>query len=152
APPVMAPLTSATSTFLTVGLTSDKLKPTDLWSFAYWTIRPRLLAVPGLAKIAIYGGGVRQLQIQVDPKRLHAYGLSLTQVLDAARRATGVQGAGFVENTNQRIVIRSEGQSTSPQQLGDVVLATVDGTSVPLREVAQVKWAPEPLVGDAGIV
>lgn len=150
--PVMAPLTSATSTFLTVGFTSDKLKPTDLWSFAYWTVRPRLLAVPGLAKIAIYGGGVRQLQIQVNPARLLAYGLSISQVLDAARRATGVQGAGFVENANQRIVIRSEGQSTSPAQLGEVVLSTIDGTSVRLREVAQVKWAPEPLVGDAGIL
>jgi Cu/Ag efflux pump CusA len=44
--PVMAPLTSATAVFLTVGLTSPKLKPMDLWSVAYWTIRPRLLAVP----------------------------------------------------------------------------------------------------------
>src|SRR5690242_6404128 len=112
--PVMAPLTSATAVFLTLGLTSSRLKPMDLWSFAYWTMRPRLLAVPGVAHIAIYGGGVRQLQIQVDPQRLLAFGLSISQVLAAAQRATGVEGAGFVENANQRIVIRTEGQSTTP--------------------------------------
>src|SRR5579863_2888757 len=128
--PVMAPLTSATSVFLTLGITSPRLKPTDLWSFAYWTMRPRLLAVPGVAKIAIYGGGERQLQIQVQPQRLLAYGLSISQVLGAARRATGVEGAGFVENANQRIVIRTEGQSITPAQLGNAVLASSDGTSI----------------------
>lgn len=150
--PVMAPLTSATSVFLTVGLRSRKLKPMDLWSFAYWTMRPRLLAVPGVAKIAIYGGGVRQLQIQVKPRRLLAYGLSISQVLAAARRSTGVEGAGFVENANQRIVIRTEGQSITPAQLGTAVLASADGTSVRLRDVAQVRWAPQPLIGDAAML
>ncbi len=149
--PQMAPLTSATSVFLTLGLTSSRLKPMDLWSLAYWTLRPRLLSVPGVAKIAIYGGGERQLQIQVRPQRLLAYGLSISQVLAAAQRATGVQGAGFVENANQRIVIRTEGQSITPAQLGDAVLAPADGTSVRLREVAHVEWAPQPLIGDAGI-
>jgi CzcA family heavy metal efflux pump len=149
--PVMAPLTSATSVFLTVGMSSPTLKPTDLWSFAYWTMRPRLLAVPGVAKIAIYGGGERQLQIQVQPDRLLAYGLSISQVLAAAQRATGVEGAGFVENANQRIVIKTEGQSITPAQLGNAVLAPVDGSSVRLRDVARIEWAPPPLIGDAAI-
>jgi CzcA family heavy metal efflux pump len=151
AAPVMAPLTSSTSVFLTLGITSAKLRPMDLWSFAYWTMRPRLLAVPGVAKVAIYGGGERQLQIQVQPERLLAYGLSITDVLAAARRATGVAGAGFIENANQRIVIRTEGQSITPAQLGNAVLTPGDGASVLLRDVAQVKWAPQPLIGDAGI-
>jgi CzcA family heavy metal efflux pump len=149
--PVMAPLTPATAWFLTIGLTSNRLQPMDLWSFAYWALRPRLLAVPGVAKVEIYGGGVRQLQIQVQPRRLLAYGLSISQVLAAARRSTGVEGAGFVENANQRIVIRTEGQSITPEQLGNVVLAPVDGTSVRLRDVARVKWAPQPLIGGAAI-
>lgn len=150
--PVMTPLTSATSVFFNVGLTSARLKPMDLWSFAYWTMRPRLLAVPGVAKIAIYGGGVRQLQIQVKPRRLLAYHVSISQVLAAARRATGVEGAGFVENANQRIVIRTEGQSITPAQLGNAVLVPLNGNSVRLRDVAQIKWAPRPLIGDAAIL
>jgi CzcA family heavy metal efflux pump len=150
--PVMAPLTPATAWFLTVGITSKKLQPMDLWSFAYWTMRPRLLAVPGIAKVEIYGGGVRELQIQVQPRRLLAYGLSINQVVAAARRSTGVQGAGFVENANQRIVIRTEGQSITPEQLGNAVLVPVDGTSVRLHDVARVEWAPLPLIGDAAIL
>ena len=150
--PVMVPLTPATAWFLTVGLTSKKLQPMDVWSFAYWTMRPRLLAVPGVAKVEIYGGGVRQLQIQVQPRRLLAYGLSISQVIAAARRSTGVEGAGFVENANQRIVIRTEGQSITPGQLGDAVLAPLDGTSVRLRDVARVEWAPQPLIGGAAIL
>src|SRR5215472_5647886 len=58
--PVMAPLTPAAASFLTVGIASKKLQPTDLWSFAFWTLRPRLLAVPGVAKVEIYGGGVKK--------------------------------------------------------------------------------------------
>jgi CzcA family heavy metal efflux pump len=150
--PVMAPLTPATAWILTVGLTSKKLQPMDLWSFAYWTMRPRLLAVPGVAKVEIYGGGVRQLQIQVQPRRLLAYGLSISQVLSAAQRATGVEGAGFIENANQRIVIRTAGQSLSSEQLGNAVVAPIDGTSVRLRDVAQIAWAPQPLIGDAAIL
>jgi len=150
--PVMAPLTPATAWFLTVGLTSKTLHPMDLWSFAYWTMRPRLLAVPGVAKVEIYGGGVRQLQIQVQRRRLLAHGLSISQVLAAARHSTGVEGAGFVENANQRIVIRTEGQSITPEQLGDAVLVPLDGTSVRLRDVARVVWAPQPLIGDAAIL
>lgn len=149
--PVMAPLTSATSTFVTLGLTSTRLAPMDLWSFAYWTMRPRLLAVPGVAKIAIYGGGVRELQVQVKPRRLLAYGLSIDQVLAAARRATGVEGAGFFENANQRIVIRTEGQALTPAQLGEAVVVATEGASVRLRDVARIQWAPRPLTGDAGI-
>ena len=150
--PVMTPLTPATAWFLTVGLISTKLQPMDLWSFAYWTIRPRLLAVPGVAKVEIYGGGVRQLQIQVQPRRLLAYGLSISQVVAAARRSTGIEGAGFVENANQRIVIRTEGQSITPEQLGNAVLTPLDGTSMRLRDVARVEWAPQPLIGDAAIL
>ncbi|MGH8335802.1 MAG: efflux RND transporter permease subunit, partial [Gammaproteobacteria bacterium] len=77
--------------------------------------------------------------------------LSISEVLAAARRATGVEGAGFVENANQRIVIRTEGQSITPAQLGDALLARVDGTSVRLRDVAEVRWAPQPLTGDAAM-
>jgi CzcA family heavy metal efflux pump len=152
AAPVMAPLTPATAWILTVGLTSKKLEPMDQWSFAYWTMRPRLLAVAGVAKVEIYGGGVRQLQIQIQPRRLLAYGLSISQVLSAAQRATGVEGAGFIEYANQRIVIRTEGQSLSPEQLGNAVVAPIDGTSVRLRDVGRIAWAPPPLIGDAAIL
>src|SRR5262249_2965963 len=96
APPTMAPLTSATSTTLIIGLTSEQRSAMELRTFADWTLRPRLLGVPGVAKIVVFGGDVRQLQIQVRPDRLLVYGLALEDVFQAARVATGVRGARFL--------------------------------------------------------
>src|SRR5437870_4734451 len=150
-PPAMAPLTSATSDVLQVGLTSERRSLMEIRTFADWTLRPRLLAVPGVAKIAVFGGEVRQLQIQVRPDRLIEFGASIDEVLDSARRATGVRGAGFVDTPNQRVVFRTEGQRLSPNQLGDVVLRHKDGRSVRLRDVAAIADRPEPMVGAAAI-
>ena len=99
----------------------------------------------------IFGGDIRQLQVQVKPDRLQTYGLSLDQVLAAARQATGVRGAGYVDTPNQRIVINTTGQSLSPQQLGEVVLVARAGLSVRLKDVAEVKNAPAFKFGDAQI-
>jgi len=150
-PPTMAPLTSATSDVLQVGLTSEKRSLMEIRTFADWTLRPRLLAVPGVAKIVVFGGEVRQLQIQVRPDRLLQFGISIDDVLDSARRATGVRGAGFVDTPNQRVVFRTEGQQLSPQQLGDVVLRHKDGRSVRLKDVATIAERPEPMIGAAAI-
>jgi CzcA family heavy metal efflux pump len=142
AAPIMAPLTSATSIIMSIGLTAKIRSPMDLRTLADWTVGPRLLAVPGVAKLSIYGGGERELQIQIDPARLLAHGASIDDVISAARASTGVRGAGFVETRNERIVIQTEGQSITPDQLGEAVLTTQDRMSVRLKDVAHVVWAP----------
>src|SRR5437016_9795746 len=86
-PPRMTPLTSSTMDLLKIGLVTDKLSPMELRTFADWTLKPRLLAVPGVAKCSTFGGEVRQWQIQVQPDLLVAHDLTLTAVLDAARLA-----------------------------------------------------------------
>src|SRR6266571_4363740 len=86
--PRMTPLTSSTMDLLKIGLVSDKLSPMELRTFADWTLKPRLLSVPGVAKCNTFGGDVRQLQIQVLPDRLLAYDLALSDVLAAARIST----------------------------------------------------------------
>jgi len=150
--PVMAPLTSATSTVLVIGLVSETRSLMDLRTVADWTVRPRLLGVPGVAKVMIFGGETRQLQAQVRPERLAAYGLAIDDVLDAARQATGVRGAGFVDTGPQRVVLRTEGQAFTPGQLGRVVVGHRDGASVRLQDVARVVDGIEPRVGDAQIM
>jgi Cu/Ag efflux pump CusA len=149
AAPIMAPLTSATSVIMAIGLTAKARSSMDLRTFADWTLRPRLLAVPGIAKVSIYGGGERELQIQIDAARLLAHGVSIDDLLSAARASTGVRGAGFIETANQRVVIRTEGQSLTPERLGEAVLGYQDGASVRLRDVANVLWAPAPAIGAA---
>jgi CzcA family heavy metal efflux pump len=149
APPKMEPLTSSTMDLLKFGLTSEKISPMQLRTFADWTVRPRLLSVPGVAATKVFGGEVRQLQVQIKPDRLLAFGISVQDVSSAASAATGVRGAGFVETPAQRIVLQTEGQSLTAAQLGEVVVTQRDGKSVCLKDVANVVEAGEPKFGDA---
>lgn len=149
ATPAMEPLTSSTMDLLKFGLCSDKMSPMDLRTFADWTVRPRLLSVPGIAAVKVFGGEVKQLQVQIKSDRLRAFGLSVSDVLNAAAAATGVRGAGFIETPAQRLVVQSEGQSITAEALGNVVVAQRDGQGVRLRDVANVILGAEPKFGDA---
>ncbi len=149
--PRMTPLTSSTMDLLKIGLVSDKLTPMQLRTFADWTLKPRLLSVPGVAKCSTFGGEVRQLQIQLLPERLLAYNVTPADVIAAARISTGVMGAGFIETANQRVTLQTEGQATTPEMLGQVVLAHTNGFSVRLKDVARVVEAAEPKFGDCVI-
>jgi CzcA family heavy metal efflux pump len=147
--PSMSPLTSSTSVVMAVGLTSEKRSLMELRTLADWTLKPRLLAVPGVAKVAVFGGEVKEFQVQVQPERLLKYGLSLSDVLDVARRATGVRGAGFIDNANQRITLQTHAQSLSVEQLARTVVRQLDGANLTLADVAEVRAAPEPPIGAA---
>ncbi|MGA2175711.1 MAG: efflux RND transporter permease subunit [Verrucomicrobiota bacterium] len=150
--PRMFPLVSSTMDVLKFGLISTNLTPMRLRAFADWTVIPRLLAVPGVAKCSVFGGEVRQIQIRLRPDRLLALDLSVQDVLDAARNATGVRGAGFIETPEQRLNILTEGQNLTAQMLGQVVVARHEGKSVRLGDVASVVDAAEPKFGDALIM
>ncbi len=150
--PRMTPLTSSTMDLLKIGIVSDKLTPMELRTFADWTLKPRLLSVPGVAACRVFGGEIRQLQIQVLPERLLAYNLALSDVLTAARASTGVTGAGFIETSNQRITIQTEGQALKPEVLGEVVVAHVNDVSVRLKDVANVIEGGAPKFGDTIIM
>ena len=148
----MTPLTSSTDVVLVLGLTSDKRTLMDLRTAADWTVRRALLAVPGVAKIAIFGGDIKQLQIQIQPGKLIQYNLSVEDVLTAARRATGIRGAGFIDSENQRVVLQTEGQSLTPEQLRKNILLHKEGANVTLGDVAEVVYAPEPPIGAGAIM
>ncbi|TSA50848.1 MAG: efflux RND transporter permease subunit, partial [Nitrosomonadales bacterium] len=135
--PNITPLSSSASTVLGAGLTSDQRSLAELRTLVDWTIRPHLMAVPGVSDVNVFGGQVRQLQIQVDPDKLIRYNLNLQDVLEAARRAGGVLGAGYIENRNQRIVFNSEGQTLTPEQLGQVTLLHKDGQTVRLADIGR---------------
>ena len=150
--PGMTPLTSSTSVVLVAGLLSQRRSLMDVRTMADWTVRPRLLAVPGVAKVAVFGGEVKQLQVQVHPDRLVRFDLGFNDVLAAAEKATGVRGAGFIETENQRIVLLTQGQSLTPDELGQAVLAVHQGAAIRLASVADVRAAPEPPIGAAAVM
>ena len=95
--PKLSPLVSSTMDLLKVGLVSDQVDAFALRDNADWVIKPRLLAVPGVAHVIVFGGSVRQIQIIPDPRKLAGFNITLTEVSDAARAALALRGAGFID-------------------------------------------------------
>jgi CzcA family heavy metal efflux pump len=151
-PPRMTPLTSATGTVLAVGLTSTKQPLMTLRTIADWTVKQSLLAVPGVSGVSVFGGEVRQIQVQFKPQELVRYGLTVNDVVAAAHEATGIRGAGFIETPNQRIVLQTEGQSVTAEQVSKTVLVHRNGANVTLGDVCTVVDAPAPRIGAAAIM
>ena len=153
--PVMTPMTSATMDLLTIGFLTTNLSPMELRTFADWTVKPRMLSVPGVAHCIVFGGQVRQFPGADSAGPLGSrLGLSITDVMDAARdRHRRDWVAGFVENANQRILVQAEeGQTLSAQDaLGQVVVAHSQGQVVRLKDVAMVIETAAPKFGDAMI-
>jgi CzcA family heavy metal efflux pump len=146
-PPKLTPLVSSTMDLLKLGFVSDKLSALELRDLVQWTIRPRLLAVPGVARATLYGGDERQLQVE-----LNARDLAFNDVVSAVRSATGVRGGGFIETPNQRVLIESRGQTVTPAELGAAVLPTPSGAPLRLRDFASVKEGAAPKYGDTLIM
>jgi CzcA family heavy metal efflux pump len=150
--PIMTPLTSSTADVLELGLTSETRSLMQLRTVADWVVRPTLRAVPGVANVSIFGGQVKQYQVQFIPQRLVQYDLSVNDVLAAARRATGLRGAGFIETANQRFILHPEGQSVTAGELASTVLIHENGANVTLGQVAHVVEGPAPPIGAATVM
>ncbi len=101
-PPVILSPLSSTSRILKIGMQSETFNQMQMTELALWTVRPRLMAIPGVANVAIWGQRDRQFQVQVDPDRLRAHDLSIQNVVDRTKEATTIEGGGFVEGPNQR--------------------------------------------------
>lgn len=149
--PEMTPLVPSTGLTLVIGLTSLEKTPMQLRTFADWVLRRRLLSVNGVANVTVFGGDVKQFQIQVHPDELIKYDLSIGDVLTAAKRATAVEGSGFIENNNQRIVLQTEGQSLTAADIAKTVIVHKNNLNITLADVADVLIAPEPPIGSATI-
>src|SRR5215469_2134368 len=147
--PKLSPLTSSTMDLLLIGLTSDKLNSFELRDRADWVMKPALLAVPGVARVIVFGGDVRQIQIQPDLARMTSYGITLTDLADAARNALALKGAGFLDIAHQRVLIQTPVPSPDPSAIADAVLTVRSGTPITIGEVATVKEAPALKSGDA---
>jgi CzcA family heavy metal efflux pump len=150
-PPTMTPLTSSASTVLGVGLTSKTRSLMELRTLVDWTVRPHLLAVPGVAEVNVFGGEIRQWQIQVDPERLIRHGLAINDVAEAARNATGIRGTGFVKTPNQHLILQAEAQPGMLEDVGRLVIDYQDGRAIRISDVARVVEGAAPSIGAAAI-
>jgi len=149
ATPKLSPLVSSTMDLEKIGLVSDKVDAFTLRDNADWIIKPRLLAVPGVARVNVFGGEVRQIQVLPDTRKLSRFNLSLTEVADAAKAALPLRGAGFIDLAAQRVLLKSPIPGPDIKALGQAVVAVRSDVPVLLRDIAEIKLAPALLFGDA---
>jgi len=149
--PNITPLTSSASTVLGFGVTSKTLNLMQLRTLVDWTITPHMMAIPGVADVNVFGGQVRQFQIQIDPDKLVRYQLNLNDVVLAAQKATGVSGAGYIQNNNQRIIINTQGQATDAKTLAKATLVHQNGVTIQLGDIGRVVEGPAPSISAAAI-
>jgi CzcA family heavy metal efflux pump len=150
--PKLSPLVSSTMDLLKIGLLSDKVDAYTLRDTADWIIKPRLLAVPGVAHVIVFGGSVRQIQILPDVRKLASFNVTLGDLSDAARAALPLRGAGFIDIASQRILLRSPTPAPDVSAISQAVVAIRNNTPILVRDVAEVKFAPSLRSGDALIM
>ncbi len=148
-PPVLLSPLSSTSRVLKVGLWSKALDQQDMTLAARWKIRPRLMAIPGVANVAIWGQRDRQVQVRIDPDRLRVYGLTLDEVTRAAREGVTLGGGGFVDTPNQRLSVTFRAPVETADDLAKIVVAQRNGSPLLLGQVAEVVEGYPPPIGDA---
>jgi CzcA family heavy metal efflux pump len=160
APPAMYPIVSATSRVMQVGITSNTLDRLDLSKIALFNIRPRLLAVPGVANVAMWGETKKEIEVQANPSRLISSKVPLDSLMNAASAAVDngllsftngstIGSGGFVETPDQRLGIRNQQVITSPRQLAGVPLARRGSRTLTIGDVAHVQYGTSPLIGSA---
>src|SRR5262249_47710700 len=156
-PPVMMQPLSATNRVMILWLSSKTVPHIQMSVLARWTIQPRLMGVPGVANVSIWGQRDRQLQVQVDPKRLADKNVSLLQVLETTGNALWVSSlsfveastpgtGGFIDTANQRLGIRHILPIVSPKELAEV---PIEDSPFKIGDVAKVVEDHQPIIGDA---
>jgi HME family heavy-metal exporter len=152
--PHMGPITSIMGQVLMIALTSDRASPMELREVADFTIRPRLLSVPGVAQVIPMGGEVRQYRVAPQPAALRALGVNYEQVQKALAQFGTNSGGGFTDLHSREYLIRNIGRTTSLEDLRNIVVAKSangpDGRPVYLKQVATVEFAPKVKRGDSG--
>ncbi|HEX2035048.1 MAG TPA: efflux RND transporter permease subunit, partial [Chloroflexota bacterium] len=163
-PWMLQPL-SSTSRIMKIGISSPTHDLMDLSMITYWTIRFRLMRVPGVANVAIWGDRIKSLQVQVDPERLRAYDVSLDEVMQVTSEALDIgllkfapnakaQTGGVIETPNQRFLIQHVMPVMSPEELSRVPVnqrKKDDGSALLIGDLGQVVWDTWPMIGDAVI-
>ena len=156
--PGMTPVSSLMGEILLVGLRCTKkpdepghIAPMDLRTLADWTIRRRLQSIGGVAEVLTIGGGVKQIQVQPDPHRMAAHGVSFAELEAAVGRAAGNATSGYLQAGPREIMVRNLGMTTSLDDIGRTVIKTVGDRPVLVRDVAKTDHAVQIMRGDASV-
>lgn len=151
--PYMTPVASLMGNIMLVGLVdpTETMELRDLRVLADWTIARRFQSIPGIAEVLSMGGGVKQVQVQPDPNKMLAMGVTFEQIHDAAAKAVKNTTGGFLTESAQEIMVRNLGMTTDLDEIADTVVSYENDRPIRLKDVADVVWDTEPMRGDAGL-
>ena len=147
--PVILPPLSSLSRAMKIGLWSDTHSQMDMTVMCRWTIRPKLMSIPGVANVAIWGDYDKQFQVLVDPDKLRTHNVTLDNVMLAVGKSVEPASGGFIDTPNQRVAVRHSLTVDTPEKLADTVVAFRNNVPLTLGDVAEVKVGSPPPIGDA---
>lgn len=148
----MGPISSIMGEIMQIAIPIDesKISSMQVREYADWVLRPRLMAIPGVAQVIPIGGQVRQFQVQPNTRRMAELGLSILQLEDALRGYSANTSGGFLESNNREYLIRHIGRTSSLEDLKNIAVTSRNGQPILLKQVADVTFAPAVRRGDAG--
>jgi CzcA family heavy metal efflux pump len=151
--PYLTPVASLMGEILLIGVksTDGKTAPMDLRTVADWTVRMRLQAIPGVAEVLNMGGGVKQAQVQPDPWRMQANGVTIEELEDAVSKSASNTTGGFIDSGPQEIMVRNLAMTVELDDIARTIIKMSRGRPIAISDVATVAWGTEPRRGDAAV-
>ena len=150
--PTLGPQSSILGEMMIIGLTADTTSLRDLRTLADWTIRPRLISIGGVAQVTVIGGEMKEYQILLDLPRMKQYGVTLDEVLAAAREMNRNANGGILYEYGNEYIIRGAVATTDIDAIAKAVVKRVDGVPLLMGDIAEVKIGDKaPKLGCASV-
>ncbi|WP_262966255.1 efflux RND transporter permease subunit [Methylobacter psychrophilus] len=149
--PQLGPLSTGVGEILRYVVDAKNLPLTEQRALQDWVIEPKIRTVQGVADVVSYGGGVKEYKVTAKPDRLKNYNLDLKQVFDAIAANNNNTGGGYIEYGDEALVVRSIGLLKSAEEIGEIVITTLDGVPVRIKDVADIGVGPQPRTGIVGM-
>lgn len=149
--PTMGPQSSIMGEIMLVSLTADTTSQMDLRTIADWNLRPRLLATGGVSQVVVIGGEFKQYQILVSPQKMDQYDVSMTEFLKACKEANGNSSGGFMNEYSNEYIVKGIGRTSDIREIGKSIVKRVNGNTIKIEDVAEVKIGAAPKIGDGSL-
>ncbi len=150
--PRMGPISSIMGEIMQIAIPveEEKISSMQVREYADWVLRPRIMAIPGVAQVIPIGGQVRQFQVQPNTRLMAELGVSLEQLENALHGHSSNTSGGFIESNSKEYLIRNLGRTTSLEDLKNLSVASKNNQPILLRQIADVTFASAVKRGDAG--
>jgi CzcA family heavy metal efflux pump len=148
--PIMAPQSSIMGEMMMMSLSSDSVSPMELRTISDWIIRPRLLALGGVAQVITIGGEYKQYQILADPLKMQYFDVSMNELKTACQESNSNASGGFMNQHGNEYIIRAIGRTENVEEISQTLIKTKNGNSITIGDVARIKiGGANPKIGNA---